>query len=245
MTCYFLPSFDQFLMIVLTGIIAYSAIKQARYVKEQARLAKEQARLFAESEARHRERDQPNVRISHASYGFGEGTAAGNRQSKTFVGLVYANASPFDITVTSVEFEVGVPADTPIEDSTAPVRSLPFKPVREYKGTKLSDSLPRRLRHGETITMLYAEDVLLEKLRKHGGGEPAAVLPVCHDSLGNKHRADAWTVWGKDSLGGRADPGPGYITWDEWSAKRQHAKRAKILGAEGGKAKRRWSFLGW
>ena len=220
---FFTLTFDQLMMVVLTVIIAFSVVVQAIFSGKQAKYVKEQVRLFVESEARSREREQPRIRITHASYGFGEGQDAdGNAQQKAFRGLILANASPHETTITAVEFEVGVPIDSPIDSSKVPVRSLPFSPVYEYKGTKLSDPLPQRLRHGETMRVLYDEDVLLARLERHGEGQPSAVLPVCRDSLGNKHAADAWTVWGKNSLGALNGPGPSYITWDEWWAKRSN-----------------------
>ena len=231
---YFTLAFDQLMMVVLTIIIAFSVVVQAIFSAKQAGYVKEQARLFAESEARsqerearRRERERPRIRITHASYGFGEGQDAdGNAQQKTFRGLILANASLHETTITAVEFEVGVPIDSPIDNSKIPVPSLQFSPVYEYKGTKLSDPLPQRLRHGETMRVLYDEDVLLAHLERHGEGQPSAVLPVGRDSLGNKHAADAWTVWGKNSLGALNGPGPGYITWDEWWAKRSNLDAA-------------------
>ena len=228
---FFTLTFDQLMMVVLTVIIAFSVVVQAIFSGKQAKYVKEQVRLFAESEARSRERERPRIRITHASYGFGEGQDAdGNAQHKTFIGLILANASLHETTITAVEFEVGVPIDSPIDNSKVPVPSLQFSPVYEYKGTKLSDPLPQRLRHGETMRVLYDEDVLLAHFERHGEGQPSAVLPVGHDSLGNKHAADAWTVWGKNSLGALNGPGPGYITWDEWWAKRSNLGSIKVGG---------------
>ena len=228
LSTYFTLTFDQLVMIGLTVIIAFSVVVQAMFAGRQARYAREQARLFEESEARSRERERPRIRITHASYGFSEGQDAdGNAHQKAFRGLILANASFHETTITALEFEVGVPIDSPIDSSKVPVLSLPFSPVYEYKGTTLSDPLPQRLRHGETMRVLYDEDVLLARLERHGEGQPSAVLPVCRDSLGNKHAADAWTVWGKNSLGSLNGPGPGYITWDEWWAKHSEAKRRR------------------
>ena len=232
---FFTLTFDQLIMIALTLIIALAVAgqaifswQQAKFSGQQAKYVKEQARLFAESEARSRERERPRIKITHASYGFDEGHPAdGNAQHKDFIGLILANTSLHETTITAVDFEVGVPIDSPIDSSKVPAKSLQFSPVYKYKGTKLSDPLPQRLRHGETMSVLYDEDVLLARLERHGEGQPSAVLPVCHDSLGNKHAADAWTVWGKNSLGGRLDPGPGYITWDEWWAKRKERDKAR------------------
>ena len=228
---FFTLTFDQLMMVVLTIIIAFSVVVQAIFSGKQAKYVKEQVRLFAESEARSREREQPRIRITHASYRLGEGQDAdGNAQQKAFRGLILANASPHETTITAVEFEVGVPIDSPIDSSKVPVPSLQFSPVYEYKGTKLSDLLPQRLRHGETMRVLFDEDVLLAHIERHGEGQPSAVLPVCHDSLGNKHAADAWTVWGKNSLGALNGPGPGYITWHEWWAKRSNSGGSIAVG---------------
>ena len=66
-----LPTIDQWVMIGLTLIIATSAAVQAttarqqsRDARKQAEYAQEQARPFAESEARHREREQPTIKIT-------------------------------------------------------------------------------------------------------------------------------------------------------------------------------------
>ena len=113
---YLTLAFDQLMMVVLTIIIAFSVVVQAIFSAKQAKYVKEQTRLFAESEARSRERERPRIRITHASYGFGEGQDAdGNVQQKTFIGLILANASLQETTITAVEFEVGVPIDSPIE----------------------------------------------------------------------------------------------------------------------------------
>ena len=218
---YFTITFDQLMMVMLTVIIAASVVGQAIFAGKQTQLARDQVRLFTESEKRLREREQPRIRITHASYGFNERQDDNvNPRSKNFVGLIFANASLLDITITHIDYEVGVPVDRP----KVPTQSLHLLPVYEYRDTKLSDSLPHRLRHGETMRGFYDEDVLLARLERHDGGKPPAVLPVCRDSLGNKHTADTWTVWGKNYLGALDGPGPGYVTWDEWWAKRGQAK---------------------
>ena len=217
---YFTLSFDELMMVALTVIIAGSVVGQAIFASRQARYAREQADLFAESEKRQRERERPRIRITPAGYGVDDkrNESAGARR-KEFVGVMLANASPFDITITRVEFEVGVPVDLPFDRSRIPAPSLQFSAVGEYGDTRLSDALPKRLRHGETMRVLYDEDKLLEKLERHGGGDVPAVLPVCHDSLGNRHAADIWTVWGKNYLGGSDGPGPGRVAWHDWWAR--------------------------
>ena len=80
---FFTLTFDQLMMVVLTIIIAFSVVVQAIFSGKQAKYVKEQVRLFAESEARSREREQPRIRITHASYRLGEGQDAdGNAQQK-------------------------------------------------------------------------------------------------------------------------------------------------------------------
>ena len=203
---YFSLTFDQLMMVILTVIIAASVVgqaifahRQAHYAHRQAHYAREQARLFAESEKRQLEREQPRIKITNTVYGFhGMRDDNAKPRSKEFVGLILANASPFDVTITQINFEVGVPVDFPFDGSKLPTQSLQFSPVNEYRDTKLSDSLPQRLRHGETMRVLYDEDEFLARLERHGRGKPPAVLPVCHDALGNKYSADHWTVWGKN-----------------------------------------------
>ena len=214
---YFTLTFDQLMMVALTVIIAGSVVGQAVFARRQARYAREQARLFAESEKRQRERERPRISFTHARQGFSDMRNKDvSLRGKEFLGFILANASTLDITITHIDFEVGVPADLPFDRSKIPAPSLQFSAVGNYGDTKLSDALPKRLRHGETMQVLYDEDEFLAGLERHGGGTVPPVLPVCHDSLGNRHAADNWTIWGKNYLGGSDGPGPGRVTWHEW-----------------------------
>ena len=59
---FFTLTFDQLIMGVLTGIIAFFVVVQAIFTRKQAKYVNEQVRLFDESEARRREREQPRIR---------------------------------------------------------------------------------------------------------------------------------------------------------------------------------------
>ena len=200
--------FEQVMMILLTAIIAFCVVVQTINIREQAR-------ILADSEKRTRERDKPTVRIttlSHAIRYYDDDS--GKPQEKSFVGFSIANASPFDITITSIGLELGIPID-----NDGGVRSELYIPqVTIYKRWELSNfSLPHRLQYGETLRVLYDEADAVERLMRQGNGNPARVLPFCYDSLGNKHTMDSWITWEVGVMRGFDGPEPGHITFDEWN----------------------------
>ena len=166
-------------------------------------------------------REQPKVTITLTSSSVDESTDTEGKRypKKDFVGFSFANASPFDITITSVGFDVGVPVSAP----DWPAQQVNFFPVSEYNGTKLSDDgLPHRLRYGEQMRLLYDEETVIWYLRRHGEGVTPPVRPFCYDSLGNKHSADVWRYFELKRVRRAApDPGPDHTTWDEWWTRRK------------------------
>ena len=96
-------TFDQWLMIALTVVIATAVIAQAVYTGRQAR-------LLAETEQRHANRERPWLRITLLFNPVqGENDEVGNPTWIRYVGFTVVNASLFDITVTHIDLELGIP----------------------------------------------------------------------------------------------------------------------------------------
>ena len=209
--------FNEVIMVALT-FIACSAYSQARSAKRQARYAYEQAQRLEEAEQRIRERDEPKIRFSSVVKEAGE--------KPRLVGFSITNASPFAVTLTSFNFELGIPVNSTGNVVTETTFS---KAVMEREGIKLSDaSFPHRLQYGETIRVLYDADEFvnfLDKLRLEGELEhPARIRPICYDSLGNRHRMK-WISWSRQAISYFDDPGPGLVTKDEWFSKQHRDTR--------------------
>ena len=201
-------TFEQVMIIILTAIIACCVLVQTKYMGEQAR-------ILADSEQRTRERDKPTVRITTLSYAIRYyDDDSGKPQEKSFVGFSIANASPFDITITSIGLELGIPID-----NDGGVRSELYIPqVTSYKKWELSSfAPPHRLQYGETLQVLYDRADAVEQLKRHGSGNPARIRPRCHDSLGNEYTLDSWITWEEDGVIEFDGPEPGHITFEEWN----------------------------
>ena len=200
-------TFEQAMMIILTAIIAFCVVVQTINMREQSR-------ILADSEKRTRERNKPTAKLTSISHGVRYYNDSGKPQEKSFVGFSIANASPFDITITSIGLEMGIPIDK--DRAVRPQISIP--PVTSYKEWEISDfSLPRRLQYGETLQVLYDEADAAERLKRQGNGNPVRVLPFCYDSLGNKYTMDYWITWEVGVIRAFEGPEPGHITFDEWN----------------------------
>ena len=139
----------------------------------------------------------------------------------SFVGFSITNASPFEITITSLGLELGIPED----NDGAFTSQIDFPHITKFKDRELSDStLPRRLTYGESMRILYNETDVVEELRVQGNDQPARVRPQCYDSLGNKHTMDSWITWEKGGFAAFDGPGSGYLIKEE-AQKRQTSKR--------------------
>ena len=192
---------DDVLMVVLTGIIAWSVLWQARYTKRLAEIS-------IQTEKRVRDQSKPEVKFTHSSHSIQTGDTW-----ESFVGFSITNASPFDVTITSVSLGLGILVDK-IHGPFTP--AMQFSHVRQYRGSTLSDwSLPCRLRHGESILVLYDEDDAIAALKREGGGQPVRIRPQCYDSLHNRHTMDSWIVWDKNRIAMYDDPGPGLIAEEQ------------------------------
>ena len=212
--------FDQVINIVLTAIIAISVFFQAKY-------AKQQARVLIESEETNKKKGKPNVRIVLAHHSIQDGK--GDTDSPKwvcFVGFTITNASLFDITITIVDFEVGIPEN---KQGSVPL-SMQLTEITKYKGRELSNvNLPQRLKYGDTIKLLYNEKYLVESFKSDGDNMPIRVRPRCYDSLGNIHTLGTWVTWSEGRVTNYSDgPGPGLLNHDEWMASHNPKKHSWI-----------------
>ena len=184
---------DEFIMIILTIIIACSAYSQARNTKKQAQLLKEAEERNTES------------RIILTSYNkYNNGTR--------YVGFSIKNESFFEVTITSFDLELGIPEDSNRLD--API--VIISPITESEDGELPDStLPRRFGYGDSMQILYNETEVVEMLRVEENDQPARVRPRCYDSLGNKYTMNHWITWEKSYTAMFDEPGPGYLTEEE------------------------------
>ena len=198
---------DEIVNIFLTAIIAFSVYSQARSTQEQAKNTRNQVRKLEDAQQRLAEKDRPNVKFTSLTQ-IVEGS--------TFVGFSMTNASMFDITITSVALELGIPEN--IKGSFA--QSISPTPIDVFKGTRLSElSLPRRLQYGDSIRVLYDEARIVHLMESYGKEQPARARPRCHDSLGNRHTMDYWITWFHGGSSAFPDPGPGLITEEKWLKK--------------------------
>ena len=189
------------IMVLLTAIIASSAWSQAKSTQRQARLLEQQM----EGE---KARNTPKVSFNRNTYTY---------EQISFHGFTLTNSSPFDITITWFGLLGGIP-EPEWHKTFTPIFNPP--PIEEYKGHKLSDCrVPHRLKYGETMTV-YFDDFVNFLLKNKETGQPIRVKPYCYDSLGNRHTMDNWLMWGKDSSAAFLDPGPGFITEEEWHRRR-------------------------
>ena len=202
-------------MIVLTGVIAYSAWSQARAAKKQAKYARQQADEFRKAEQRLRKKDEPKVKFTMCGYDICASGESGD-DSRVFFGFAITNASYFDITITTVAFELGIPAKNNKRFTSESV----LTPVTKCQGRDISSrvSFPRTLKYGESISFLYDLNSLERAMDTHdadGKKYRTRLRPRCFDSLGNVHKANAWIEWEKRKTSYFNDPGPGLITEDE------------------------------
>lgn len=178
--------FDEVINIILTAIIAVSVFFQAKY-------AKQQARILIKTEETNRKKDKPDVRIVLAQHSIQDDKGdTDSPNGVCFVGFTITNASLFDITITHVNFELGIP-----ENKQGGVTvSMQLPEITKYKGRELSNiKLPHRLKYGETIKLFYNEKYLVESFKSDGDNMPIRVRPRCNDSLGNIHTLGTWVTW--------------------------------------------------
>ena len=210
--------FDEVINILLTSIIAISVFFQAKFSKLQAR-------TLLRSEKRHRQQNNPKIKLVTILHTIQDSTNSDIHTN--FVGIGITNTSLLDVTITSVDFELGIPENSVGNIFLAHLIS----PTIKYKGYDLSDAnLPQRLKYGETIKLLYEEDRIISELKSREGDQPLRVRPRCLDSLGNFHTLRGWVTWGeKGRISTFNGPGPGLVTYEEWMANFSSKKHSWIV----------------
>lgn len=194
-------SIADLMMVLLTAIIAISVFWQANSTRDMTRMYRDQHELDVD-------RSEPKVRIGLHLFSFWRDTG-----QKHFHGFTITNANHFEITITYIELELGVP----VNHKGSYTAYLGVLPKRGYQGTPLSDfSLPHRLKYGESIKVLYDSEELFE--RQHSTineQNPARYRFRCMDSLGNTYHHDSWMVHESDGPRSFPDPGSGIIAVSE------------------------------
>ena len=197
-----------YLMIVLTGLVALAALCQAWFIWKQAQ-------ILQASENRTKERDVPIVRMTPLTRSFTQIAINNEITNKSYEGYTVTNAGFVDIEITYFHFEVGwLPSPAPGDSQTA---KISFEPVTHHGDATVSTiSLPHRLRHGESFHVLFDRDQLVSESAKLGGETPVHMRPYCNDSLGNKHHPHHWISFLKDNRTSfHNEPSPGRITEEE------------------------------
>lgn len=207
-TAYLGLTFNEGVIVILTLIIALSAVVQAICTRKQTKIAELQMELARESEERQRKRETPNIKFAIDGYSHGRIDPDGNSTTDVyFGGFCITNASSVDVTITNFNLERGIR-----EGESTLAKSVWMTPVEEFKGKKLSDmELPRRLQHGESMRFLFEAHLL----RRETDGEQPRYRPQCQDSLGNTYTTPFWVEWTDSGVATYEDPGPGYLSSEE------------------------------
>ena len=193
-------TFDQKIIACLTAIIAVAAIVQSAS-------AIYQTNLFVESEARNRQREQPNVKIFPRVEPFVE-THSDGEVPKSYIGFDIVNRSPFEVTIE----RIGLTKAWPIDQDLDAAKSIQLPYLTKNDVSDMSDVLlPKRLSYGEILEVRFEKDRLIEELNKWKGKTPLPVRPFCIDSLWNMHYdPDLWITWTQSSTVVGIDPGPNF-----------------------------------
>lgn len=145
------------------------------------RATRDLATVARRAEDRERDRDKPRVRI---------GAISGESES----GFSVTNTGVPDVTIVQVGFAFGLRA----EESGGKFGMTPLA-VRRGKDDVV---LPQRLRHGDTLNVIYDTATLVDKCRE------TRLQPVVLDSVSGNHSA-SWIEYGFNSVGFFDDPGRG------------------------------------
>ena len=194
-------------MIVLTVIIAGAVVVQAWSTVKQARISDEVRR-------REDERTKPRLIVVPTNLAVDDGS---------FVGFNVTNASHFDVTVTSLSCECAIPLNR--EGPVTVLTDFP-NPVQTHNGNGISTmSLPHKLGHGETFTVLFDRKNIQDHLADGGASE--LVRPQFRDSLGGVHTSVHWIAYKGSATVMHPDPGPGCGNEEDWrrSIARRSARR--------------------
>ena len=154
--------------VILTCVIAYAVIAQARSVRKQVELQKK-------IDERTLEREDPTLEFIPFLYGYFQPS-----EQRHFDGFRVTNNGYVKIIVIEIAFE----------DDRSTILHIP--PIYEYKGQLLSSlSLPHTLDRGESFTVLYEPEVLKFHSTDNNKSETMRPLrPFCIDSLNNVYKAE-------------------------------------------------------
>ena len=182
-------------MVVLTAIMAWSVVRQAKLAKD--------------AEERQRVAQTPKLLIQFCDHAMFSG---GVRES-WLVGFSINNPSYIDVTVAGWLLELGVEKQGPAN------RFAHVKPLRkDNEGNVVSEpDTPRRLRYGDTMTVLFDPAHLNSRLQDEDAS-PLRWRARCEDSLGNVYRMDRWILLedvSEHAFRFYDDPGLGYISPEE------------------------------
>ena len=160
-------------MIVLTLVIAGSAVHQTKLIRDQAALLREQQDRLTRPVAKVVATSTVMVRPKSSK--------SSELETTQLVGFRVTNHSPFPIIIENVLFEMW--------NEDEGVRQVGLgDPVRTFDGKLLSHDFPRRLQYGESMQVLY---------RKDNGAFKASnrIRATFRDSLQNAYPAPYWVKW--------------------------------------------------
>ena len=162
------------LLVLATGFLAFSTHMQAKAVRRQTTLAEG-------AEKRELRRDRPNLLVE-SGY-----TRTLDRQGSflRFQGVRVVNTGTKSVVVNYVELVPAIPVDS------SGYQPLAVERVVENRGTVLcyNDDLPTRLEPGDSLTRMYGQIELVERLGS------TRVLPICMDSLRDVYRDRSHDPW--------------------------------------------------
>ena len=189
------------IIVVLTAIIAASAIAQALFIRNQLEILR-----TTKSREEH-----VNVVVQTCGQSF-QRIAGDHAKQIDFVGFQVINCSLFAVTINSWQLE----SEQPENRRGSGHRTRPvFREVVEYEGSTLTTlKTPHQLEHGGMATVMMSEAEVLSDLRRDDG-TVTRVRGVFHDTLGNAHRVPYWVEWTERGIANYDCPAPGYITPEE------------------------------
>lgn len=154
--------------VILTCVIAYAVVAQARSVRQQMELQRK-------IDDRTLEREVPTLEFTPFLYGYFQPS-----EQRHFEGFRVTNSGYVKVTVIDIAFE----------DDRSTIVHIP--PIYEYKGQTLSTvHLPHTLDRGDSFTVLYEPEVLTFRSTDNNNKETVHPLrPFCIDSLKNEYKAE-------------------------------------------------------
>lgn len=208
---------QKLVILMLTAVIAGSALYQAWLTKTSADATVTQTRLAEEAESR---LTQAVVNIAYLRHKIpvnpptgawvqvNETTPSVDVDIRSFTGYRATNASWFDITITDWYLEVGIPED----DNATRISPLVY-PIDDFNGEQLTDSFPRRLRRGDSVQVLFREEQFLSLHRRR----KSWIRIAFQDAMGKPHRSQ-WIEWTENSITAHSNPGPGLVAPEQKAA---------------------------